>query len=180
MKEQDIIFKVIDILETNFSDFDVQTEGGGGDASLPAINVSWSSQRRPDIGGHDILSGYTRDSGGNVTQVHLNHYYQIEIDFEVQSYDEGLRDNTLNDIQAKFIEYEWKPDDFHQDTFEWVVGEVSPRNNPVIEPDWYEAGLVVTFNFVKEVVKDADGMEAITESVENVEENLDSDASIII
>lgn len=171
MKEQDIIAKVVTLLTNNFPSFNVQTVGtdeGDGEVSLPALVVKWDTERRSEYQGHDGIAGYTRDTNGDVTGAKYQRYHRMELDIEVKSKDEGERDVTLSDVQDLFLPFERDSGRFHSDTFEWEVGSVKPRNNPVIEPDWYQAGITVRLRFVHEVVdNDVDVLEAVNETISN-------------
>lgn len=168
MREQDIIFKVVGLLESEFPGFNVHTIGREGEVEIPAITIEWSTNRLPQYQGTNPIAGYETDADGSVTGVILQRYHSMELNIEVKSYDESERDNTLSDIQDLFLPYEWDADRFHEDTTEWQVGSIRPRNNPVIEPDWYQAGILVQFHFMDEVVNnDVDALTSIQEDVNN-------------
>lgn len=165
MNEQDIIQEVIGVLESNYPGYNVQTIGGDGEVTLPAITVDWSTSRRTDYQGNSPVAGFNRNSEGEVVEIVLQRYYQMELDITVKSHDEGERDVTLSNIQDTFLPFEWESDRFHADTFEWEVGDIRPRNNPYIEPDWYQAGVIVSFRFVDEVVEEVDALTSVQEDV---------------
>jgi hypothetical protein len=87
----------------------------------------------------------------------------MELDVSIRSYDEGKRDTWLSDVADHFLPYEYDATVFNADTTEWEVGDGQPRNNPVVEPDWYESGLTIRFKYVSRVEQDADTLTSVQE-----------------
>jgi hypothetical protein len=52
---------------------------------------------------------------------------------------------------------------FHEDTFEWEVGDAEPRSNPAVEPDWYESGTMIRFKYVGRSVREAETLTSVQE-----------------
>jgi len=60
-------------------------------------------------------------------------------------------DELIDAVQNVFIPYEYSPENFHEDTFEWQVESAVSKSVPTEEPNWFEVDQVVTFRYVKEV-----------------------------
>ncbi|WP_229112846.1 hypothetical protein [Halapricum desulfuricans] len=90
----------------------------------------------------------------------------MELDVAIRSYDESERDVLLSDVMDAFLPYEYDSGEFHDDTFEWEVGNPAPRSNPVVEPDWYEGGLTIRFKYVSRVEQSAETLTSTSESVD--------------
>lgn len=165
MKKQEVIFALIDTLETALSGgVTVRTRGGDGSAAPPAVILDWSTSRL-DENGHKPLAGYVRDGNDNVTGLEFHRYYEMTADFTVRADTEAERDSLLEQVGDAFLPYEYDSDPFDPDTTEWTVGDDSPRSVPVVEPDWYEGGIVVYFKFVTETTQSADSLDSVTENV---------------
>lgn len=186
MKEQDAIAQIISEIDSlTASDVGVRTEGSDQEVSPPEIILDTSSARLPAENGHVSFGGYVTDADGNKIGWEFHQYFQLSIDFLAREIDEADAYSLLEMLQAHFAAYEYTPDWFDPDTTEWQVGDISPRANPVIEPDWYEVGVPVQFKYVRKTTKTADevsGVDTITDIPVTVTEDSDTldDGEIII
>lgn len=153
MKEQDIIFRILDEVEAVLpTEVTVRTSGGDASAGPPLCILSWDSTRLPYEGGHRPIGGKTVDeTTGDQTGEELHRYHLMELDFTIRVREEGDRDRLLSRVIDAFLPFEAYSDLFHEDTTEWEVGGGSPRSNPVVEPDWYDGGLSIRFKYVSRV-----------------------------
>lgn len=166
MKEQDAIADILDdiVLATPLTESSVRTAGGDSDVALPEVIISWDAPRLPAYNGANTLGGYTTDNSGNKDGYEFHLYYQMNVDCLVRHHKEQSRDDFINDIQDQFALYEYNPDNFNSDTAEWEVGSAAPRNNPVAEPDWYQAAVPVTFVLLRRHTVSADTLETINQT----------------
>lgn len=170
MKEDDIVDQLRDeIVAAISSDVEVRTSGGDQDALPPVVVIDWNASRIPNANGHNTRGGYITDSNSNNVGVEHHTYWRMTADCIAREYSESDRDAILNSIHDAFIPYEWDATDFHEDTREWEVGNSGARSNPIVEPDWYEAGILLEFDFVKRT--DQTGMDHITDFEHNIEVN---------
>lgn len=150
MNEDEIVSQLLDELQAATDpDVDVRTIGGDTDSSPPEVILDWSSVRLPTENGHNPFGAYKTDESGNQIGVEYHAYFRMDVDCVVRYYDEEQRDITLDDLHITFLPYEYDSGVFHDDTAEWRVGTESPRQNPVLEPDWYEIGFLVQFKYIK-------------------------------
>lgn len=150
MREDELVDQMLDEINNAVpADYDVRTPGGDQDALPPVIVVDWNATRLANANGHNTKGGYTTDGSGNKTGIEHHTYWGMEADCIVRSYSENERDTILNTVQSAFIPYEKNSTAFDSDTREWEIGSSGPRNNPVLEPDWYESGILVQFEYVK-------------------------------
>lgn len=150
MNEADIVDQLIAEVDAAVpSDVDVRTVGGDPDVDPPEAIIRWSASRLPGANGHRSIGGYITDQSGNKTGIEHHTYWTMEADCTVRHLKEKSAETLLHDIQSAFVPYESSPGGFDPDTREWDVGAGEPRNNPVIEPDWYETGVLLTFEYVK-------------------------------
>lgn len=169
MKEQDVVFQLIDELEAALpSAVAVRTAGGDQDIDTPEAILSWSTTRVPDGNGHSSFGDYITDVNGNHVGIEYHAYWEMEADVLVRTQSESDRDTYIDDVHSQFIPYEHYKASFHKDTRLWDVGPVGPRENAAIEPDWYEGGCTISFEFLKRT--EVTGMDAI----ESVEKNIDA------
>lgn len=168
MRERDIIPQLIDEIDAaTASDVGVRTTGGDQDVDVPEVLVDWNATRMLNENGHNSKGGYATDGIGNKTGIEHHTYWSMEADCIARSYDESERDTVLHEIQSAFIPYEKDAEAFHRDTREWEIGNSGPRSNPVVEPDWYEAGVLLRFEYVKRVEETGkDTIQTIDTSVE--------------
>lgn len=166
MNEKDIIHQVIDeIAAAAPSGVEVRTVGGDQDVSPPEIIVDWNATRLSNENGHTSFGGYIRDVNDNVTGVEHHTYWAMEIDCTARYDSEPDRDAAIDTIHSAFTPYEMYARSFDRDTREWEVGSEQPRQNPVIEPDWYEARVLLTFEYVKRADETRDTIETINKSI---------------
>lgn len=172
MREQEIVFDVIADLRDALPGVSVRTRGGDAPASPPVCIIGWRAVRLRRMNGANAFGSVTRDAEtGAATGRELHRYYRMEVDVAVRAYDEGDRDGWLSDVADAFLPYEYDADSFDPDTTEWEVGTATPRSNSVIEPDWYEGGLDVSFVYVTRVDQSADALTGVDRSL-SVDEGL--------
>lgn len=165
MKEQDIVQLALGELQAALPDsVTTRTEGGDESSSPPLAILSWDSSRIQVNGANPYAETVTDESGDDIGE-ELHRYHTMTLDIMVRAYDEGQRDRWLSDVADHFLPFEYRAQDFNSDTFEWEVGNAEPRNNPVVEPDWYESGVVVRFNYVSRVTQEHDTLTAVDETV---------------
>ena len=166
MKEQDIIFAVInDIKSALPNDIAVRTRGGDNGSSPPLCLIEWDSVRIRENGSNPFADLLYDDQTGYAVGRELHRYHLMEIDVAIRTYDESDRDLLLSDVMDAFLPYEYDSSAFHEDTTEWEVGSPSPRSNPVVEPDWYEGGLTIRFKYVSRVEQEADTLTSTDNTV---------------
>ena len=166
MNEQAIVQQSLsDINSALPAEVSVRTSGGDGAAGPPLAILDWDSTRLSENGANP-LGDIVRDDAGDAVGFELHRYHQMNLDVTIRAYEEGDRDRWLSDVGDYFLEYEYDADAFDSDTTEWEVGDVEPRNNPVVEPDWYESGLVIRFKYVSRTQKSADALSAVQENVD--------------
>lgn len=186
MKEQDAIAQIISELDSiTANDVGVRTEGTDQEVDPPEIILETSAARLPAENGHTSFGGFVTDENDDKVGWEFHQYFQLTIDFLGREIDEADAYSLLETIQSHFASYEYNADWFDSETTEWEVGDVSPRSNPVIEPDWYEVGVPVRFKYVRKTTKMADevaGVDTITDVPVTVTEDSDTldDGEIII
>lgn len=175
MKEDVIVAALLDEVEAATpADVDVRTDGGDQGVAIPEVIIRWSADRLENENGHNSVGGYVYDANGNQVGIQHHVYYRMSVEFILRWYDEIDRDQTADAIQMSLLPYEKDAENFNSDTTEWEVGSVSPRNNAVMEPDWYESSLNVFFKYVKRVDDtDYDTIDGVT-TVEYVDDTLDT------
>lgn len=151
------------------SDFGIRFDGGNQDADLPEIVIGYSETRTPERNGHNSFGGYVTDSNDIKVGIEYHGYWSVEVEFAVRSYRESAMDQTINDIVTSFLPFEYDAREFHVDTEQWEVGEIEPRHNAVVEPDWYENAVIVRFNYLKR--QEVTGMDTI----ENIPKSVDAE-----
>lgn len=147
---------VVDVVD---SDFWVRFDGGNQDADIPETIIDYSETRTPERNGHNSFGGYITDSDDNNIGIEYHGYWSVEVEFAVRSYEESIMDQTINDIATSFLPFERDARQFDADTEQWEAGEIEPRHNAVVEPDWYENAIIVRFNYLKR--HEVTGMDAI-------------------
>lgn len=167
MKEVDAVEQVLNEVDAaTSSNVDVRTIGGDQDVSLPEMIIDWNTTRMPGENGHNSLGGYITDAQGNRVGIEHHTYWTIEFDITARFYSEEGRDEALNTVRSAFVPYEKNAKLFDRDTREWEIGASEPRNTPVIEPDWYESGILVSFEYVARADETGkDYIETITNDV---------------
>lgn len=165
MKEQDIVFKLISILQNSLpSNFDVRTDGGDADASPPICILKWNTQGN-SVGGSNPFAGIIRDQEENAIGRELHRHSTFVAEILLRSYSEADRDNLGANIHDDLLPYMYDSDLFNEDTYQWRVGEFTPKDQSVVERDWYEGVLVARFGYVKRV-------EQMAETLQNIQENI--------
>lgn len=164
MKRKNAIWDLIDDIQTETgltTDGEVRTVGGDQDIDPPEVILEWRSPRLQQYNGANSLGGFTTDQSGDQTGREYHRYYRMQVDCIARSYDEEEMHDILTNIQNGLAKYEYDASLFDADTSEWDVGDLSPRNNPVVEPDWYESGVMVEFNLLEKSTETADAIETI-------------------
>lgn len=180
MNEYEAVTRVVEVLTEGLDDsVNVKTEGGGEFMELPCVIVSWTTSRLDRLHGNNPWAGVKRDENGEIIGQVYHVYYEMRLDLWIKTYDdepitsrpsttgERGRDQLVNAVHEHFVPYEYNPERFHEDTFEWQVENAVSRSKPTEEPNWFETDQVVTFRYVKEVV-DTD----IPDVLEDVDANI--------
>lgn len=171
MREYEIIPQLkSDIESVTGNEVDVRTTGGDQDVDPPEVIIDWSATRLPNENGHNSFGEYITDDNGNHVGIEYHGYWRMEVDFRLRYYDEFTRDEVLDAVQMAFLPYEKDADAFNEDTARWEVGSAGPRENSVLEMDWYSAGVPVSFVYLKRSENDnMDYIESIEDSVHSEE-----------
>jgi hypothetical protein len=177
MREDEILAQVkTDIESLTDSDVDVRLHGGDQDASPPEVIIQWNTSRLQNENGHHSRGGYLTDDVGNKTGEEHHVYFRMEIDCLIRYYDEVEKDKVADAIQMGFLPYEKHSSAFDEDTTEWRIGDTSPRSNVVIDPDWYESGIVLSFKYVKRT-EDTSSPD-VSDYIEEIEIDVDNDEDL--
>lgn len=178
MREDEIVAALLDEAEAATpASLDVRTDGGDQDVSIPEIILRWNADRLVNENGHNSVGGYVRDNEGDIVGIEHHVYYRMDAEFILRFYDEIERDQAADNLVMGFLPYEKDPEDFDSDTTEWEVGTISPQNNAVMEPDWYESSVNLSFRYVKRVEDtDYDAIEDVSTG-EHRDETLDTTIS---
>lgn len=182
MKEDDIVAQLINELEAaTANNVDVRTMGTDQEVDPPELILDWNKTRLDGHNGHNSFGDYIKNDSGQTVGIEHHIYSQMEVDIIARSYDELERDQLLDTTELAFLHYEYDSDRFNRDTAEWDIGSRGPRENPVIEPDWFEAGIVVSFDYLKrkdDTSVPAEPIETIQDSVE-VDESLEDSSTTV-
>lgn len=150
MKDSDIINQVRGLLVAALpAGTTIRTPDGGPDEKdLPEVIIHWSRDRVDDHG-HDTFSHFTYDVNGKPVAAVHHRYYEMSIRLEITSLDELQVADFGDAIEDAFFPFEGDSAAFDPATYQWYVGDISPRNNPVVEPGWFEATQAISFRFKK-------------------------------
>lgn len=175
MNEEEIAAQLVsEIDDATDSDVNVMTIGDDDKVTPPDVVIDWTTTRVSGANGHKSIGGYITDGDGNKTGIEHHTYWSFEADCIARSYSEQARDEYLRSIQDAFIPYEESPAAFHVDTREWEVGTSGLRENSFIEPDWYEAGILVSFQYLRRTDETGrDTLEQVDDTVE-VDDSLET------
>lgn len=171
MKDKELVKQSISEADAaTASSVTVRTDGGSQDVSedLPLVVLEWNSSRVTEDEGHSSFhSRITNDSGEEIGTLHVWKYI-MELDFTIKSESEETRDNIADTLQKHFLMYEGNAEQINSDCYHVEVGNVSPRNIHMVEPDWYQNGLTTDIRYNK-FVADTESLEPIT----SVDETID-------
>ncbi|ELY47305.1 hypothetical protein [Natronorubrum sulfidifaciens] len=180
MNEKEAVQRTVAVLKESLpDDVTVRTEGGGEFMELPCVIISWSTRRLERLEGNIPYAGVKRDENGIAVSEVLNAYFEMRLDLWVKTYDdepirmadephwgEEGRDELVNMVHETFLPFEMHPSKFHEDTFEWQVGDGLSQSVPTEEPNWFETDQTVKFRYVKEYTNDdVDTLEIIERNV---------------
>jgi hypothetical protein len=161
MIEDEIVAQLVTELNSATGpNVDVRTAGGDQNVEPPEVILRWDSSRVANMPGHRPVAAHTETG----YESHL--YFNMDVDCLVRDYDESAVYETLNDLHLYFVPFEREASNFDEDTYEWEVGTSSPRDNPVVEPDWYEVGFIVEFGFVKKTNEGEDTIDSAGDEIE--------------
>jgi hypothetical protein len=150
MREDEILANIIEEIESATPDgVGVRTDGGDVGTAPPEAIIIWNADRLDGENGHKSFGDYVTDNAGNNIGVEYHSYWRMELDIQLRYYEEVVKDQVMHDIQMHLLPFEDNPSEFHKDTYEWVIGTVGPRNQPMREPDWYSTGIQVVFEYIK-------------------------------
>lgn len=185
VREDEIIPKLISDIEAEVgSGVDVRTSGHDAvdnDVDPPEVIIDWSASRLPLVNGHNSHGGATTDQNGNKTGHEHHSYWEFRADCLVRYYDEVKRDKVTHDVQMAFLPYETSPEQFHRDTRLWEVGSAESRPMLAVEPDWYQTGVLTTFEYLKRTSEDADVLDTVNvDTVDNDDDTVETTSELII
>jgi len=169
----DIIADIENVVAT---DVEVYTDGHDAvetKVDPPEVVIDWRATRLQYDGGHTSRQAHTTDGNGNKDKYEHHSYWEFRGDCLIRYYDEIKRDKIAHDIQMAFLPYEGDATNFHRDTRDWDIGATEPRPMLSVEPDWYTAGVVVSFEYLKRTTEDADVIDTV--NVEDIENDPDGD-----
>lgn len=177
MREDEILPKIVSDIEAEVaSDVEVYTSGHDAvDAKVdpPEVVIDWQATRLPNAGGHTARQAYTTDANGDKNKYEHHSYWEFRADCLIRYEDEIKRDKIAHNIQMAFLPYEGDATKFNADTREWEIGSTEPRPMLSVEPDWYENGIVVSFEYIKRTTEDADIIGTVNTNYNN-DETIDS------
>lgn len=162
MNRGDVVIGLLDDVRALVPDsISVRTQGGDQDTDPPEIILDYRENRMPYENGNTPFAGAVTDDNGNKVAKEYHTYWSVDADFQLRYYSERQRDAMVDIVQAAFVPYEADASKFDSDTREWQVASSGPRENTIVEPDWYEAGVLVQFEYIKRIEEDADTIEDI-------------------
>jgi hypothetical protein len=165
MNEQEVVQRSVEVLTNRLpDDVVVRTEGGGNDLGLPSVTITWSAERLRRLHGHEPFAGVVHNEEGEIVGEEYHMYHEIRLDCLIKtqdqssvtldkSYGESGRDQLIDDVQKAFVRFEQHPEKFHDDAYEFQVGNTIARSRPEKEPNWYETDQVVTFRYLKRMIE---------------------------
>lgn len=169
MRDHKAIEEVIKIIRASTpGSVDVSIRAGDGSPELPAAIIDWSTFRMAGEHGHRPFAGKVYDDSGNLMGKEFHGYFNMEVDVTLRFYDPVARDKAYHDLQMDFLPYEGNSDAFHADATEFTIDGGTVSANTIVERDWHEAVLSVSFKYVKKTqdVTGYDVIEAIDVDVE--------------
>ncbi|MFC6717889.1 hypothetical protein ACFQGT_09640 [Natrialbaceae archaeon GCM10025810] len=181
MNEKEAIRRTIEVLsEALPDDVHVRTEGGGEFMELPCVIVSWSTRRLERLEGNVPFAGVLRNEDGVAVGEVLHAYFEVRLDLWCMTYDDSAtrqadephwgeegRDELVDLVHQAFLPFEYRPEQFHADTFEWQVGDGTSQSVPTEEPNWFRTDQTVRFRYVKEYTnEDVSAFEEIERHVD--------------
>lgn len=176
VREHEILPKIISDIESEVGgSVDVRVTGQDAidnNVSLPEVIIDWRASRLPLENGHNSHGSVNYDNSGDKTGYEHHSYWSFQADCLIRYYDEIERDKVADSVQMAFLPYESNAEAFHKDTREWQIGAAEQRPMLAVEPDWYEWGVVVEFEYLKRVDEPQDTIETVNDTVDN-DETLD-------
>lgn len=174
MNERQIVTQLVTEIEAVVaSDVDVRTRGGDQTVDPPEVVISWDPIRLSQENGHNSFGAAITDGSGNNTGIEHHAYFRMDATLTIRTTDEQQRDTMLDDIQMAFLPYETDSESFDRDTTEWEIDTAGPRTNSLIEIDWYESGVLLSFKYVKRT------QDTGKDTIEDVPTSVDADDTII-
>jgi len=168
MREDKIIGQIVDeVRSATPGDVDVRTVGGDQSPRPPEVVVDFSNFRLDGENGHRALAAVIRSDNGNATGREHHMYFRAEVEMLVRYYGEVLRDQIIADIHSAFLPYESDSSGFDTDTTEWNIHGGTRGHNSLVEKDWYEGNVTLSFKYVKRAQETGgDIIETINTTVE--------------
>ncbi len=182
MNEKEAIWRTVEVLKDGLPDeVTVRTEGGGEFMEFPCVIISWSQRRLDRLHGNNPYAGMVYDEDGNAVGRVLHTYFEMRLDLWIKTYDdepirqrpegsygEEGRDDITNMVSEIFVPFEYEPETFHEDAYEFQVEDTLSRADPTQEPNWMETDQVVTFRYLKEIIDaEVDYLDSIDTTIEN-------------
>lgn len=176
MKEKNIIQQVIaEIDNITESNVGVRTIGGDQDVNPPEVIIDWNADRQAGRNGHHPRGGFITDAQGDEIGYELHLYWRANVECLARSYSETEANDILNTVQDHFSVYEYNSDFFDSDTAMWSIGDLGPRANAVVEPDWYELGVPLRFEYLRRVARTTD-----YDTLETIQKEITEDSDTLV
>lgn len=175
MREDEILAQLVTELEgATPSGTDVRTTGGDQDAGPGEVVLDWDTTRLPQANGHSSFAGYVTNNSGDIIGIEHHLYFRMEVDCRVRQDSELDRDTVVHDVHTALAPYERDATAFDPDTREWEIASSGPRETNVIEPDWYEGGVLVRFEYVKR----AEQTSGLPDTIQDIQTTVEPDESL--
>lgn len=146
----------------------VRTDGDGDDVQedFPLAVLEWDSDRATEDEGHSTFYKYDTDNSGNETGIIRQMKFNMELDFTFKSDIEEVRDDMADNLQRHFLMYEGNTDNLHVDTYKVDVGDIRPRKTHIVEPDWYQNGLIINVRYKKFVTESGEPIDTVQRNID--------------
>lgn len=171
MKDHEAIEEIIKIVRASTpASVDVKIRAGDGSPKVPTAIIDWSTYRMGNEHGHRSFAGKVYDDNDNLLGEEFHGYFNMEVTMTLRFYDPVVRDKVYHDLQMGFLPYEGNSDAFNEDATELTIDGGTVSANSIVERDWHEASLSVSFKYVKRT-QDVSGYDVIEEIDVDVEAN---------
>lgn len=150
------------------SNVTVRTDGDGDDVQedFPLAVIEWDSTRSTEDEGHSTFYEKDTDASGNEVGTIHQMKFNMELNFTFKSDSESTRDEFADTLQRHFLLYEGNTSALHSDTYQVNVGDVRPRKIQLVEPDWYQNGLIINIRYRKFVTAGGEPIETVNEIID--------------
>lgn len=161
MNDADAIVALLGLLRSAVA-VPVLTEEGERAIHVPGIvltDVDFVPLRRRH--GHQTWAGTTTDETGAETGYEQHFYYEMDVTLVARSESEEEADDLQAQVFAALAPYVDDARSIDADLLEIELGRASRKNDPIREPEWFEAGRQVTLRYLTRVTTTADRLASI-------------------